>query len=109
MELTDGVEVVVTARDDDAGSGIMRLGYSVLPINGAPLGTLVQVHDTTYATPVTGAPEFIKAFNPFNVEPLALPDSVRFVVYAFAVDSAGNCSAAVANIEQQLACVPFGN
>lgn len=109
MELTDGVEVVVTARDDDAGSGIMRIGYSVLAINGAPLDTLVQVHDTTYATPVTGAPEFIKAFNPFNVDPLALPDSVRFVVYAFAVDSAGNCSAAVANIEQQLACVALGS
>lgn len=109
MELTDGVEVVVTARDDDAGSGIMRIGYTVLAINGTPLDTLVQVHDTTYMPPVTGAPEFIKAFNPFNVDLLTLPDSVRFVVYAFAVDSAGNCSAAVANLEQQLACVPFGN
>lgn len=110
MELTDRVQIQVSARDDDTGSGIMRMGYTVLAINNATVDTVVMVQDTTFGSAVTGAPDFARPFEPFNVDMYALPDSVTFVLYAFAVDSAGNCAAAVAtNLEQQLECQVSGN
>src|SRR5690606_15174682 len=106
MELTDRVQIQVSARDDDTGSGIMRMGYTVLAINNAYFDTDVMVHDTTFGSAVTGAPDFARPFEPFIVDMYALPDTVTFVLYAFAVDSAGNCAAAVAtNLEQQFECL----
>lgn len=114
MELADRVRVRVTARDNDGGSGIARLGVTALAINvrsafvadTVPLGPRL---DTTYAIPQQGVVVKEFSFGPFNVDPLLLPDTLRFQVHAFAVDSAGNCAAAVATTAQSLPCGSFRN
>lgn len=112
MELTDQVRVRVTARDDDGGSGITRVGATVLAINArsafaADTVPLSPRLDTTYATPQQGVVVKEFFFGPFNVDPLLLPDTLRFQVHAFAVDSAGNCAAAVSTATQSLPCGSF--
>lgn len=107
MELSDSVRVTVTARDDDAGSGITMLGITALAVKPAGTDTVVAARTQTFSVPRTGTVIREFTFAPFHVDPLALPDSVIYHIHAFAVDSAGNCAAAVDSGEHQLGCTVY--
>lgn len=95
MELGDSVIVVVAGRDDTQGSGITRVGYTVLAISPSRGDTLVQSEEVTYDPARTGNISATLSFPPFNVDALSLPDTLIFEITAYAFDAAGNCAAAV--------------
>lgn len=108
LELTDRIRIAVSARDNVGGSGVRRIGATVLAVNQAsPEDTLVLPLDTTFSAPRTGSANVTFSFpaSRLNVDSLALPDSVTLLVHAFAVDDAQRCGAAVTTAEQRLQCV----
>jgi len=105
LEVTDGLEVTITARDAPGGSGLDRVGVAVIGINGADTLAL-RPRETAAFTPArTGTVVRTFAFTPEQfVDTLSLPDTVVFRIHAFAVDASDNCAAAVSSTEQRLAC-----
>jgi hypothetical protein len=97
LELTDGIVVTVSGTDDTQGSGVASVGYTVKAISPERGDTLVQSDAVTYSPARTGKQETSFTFNPFNVDPLNLPDTLIYEVTGWALDGAGNCSAAVAS------------
>ncbi|GMR12399.1 MAG: hypothetical protein BMS9Abin29_0588 [Gemmatimonadota bacterium] len=95
LEQKDLVTVVVTARDDNQGSGISTLGITVLAISQTRGDTLIQSNSVTFPAARTGTVAQDLTFPVFNADPLALPDTLVFEVTAFAVDAQGNCSSSV--------------
>jgi hypothetical protein len=108
MELDDRVRVTVQARDNSGGSGLARVGVTVLALRTKAGDTLVAPFDTTFAVPRTGEVVREFSFSPrFRADSLALPDTVIFHVHAWALDAAGNCAAAVADQDQRIRCADF--
>jgi DNA-binding beta-propeller fold protein YncE len=107
LELTDSMRITVTARDDDGGSGLSRMGITVLAQNTARTDTVVHTQQVTFPTPRAGTVTQTFALPPLNVDSLALPNTLILQVHAFAVDSAGNCSASVTQTQQRLQCGTF--
>lgn len=105
LEVTDGLEVTVTARDAPGGSGLDRVGIAVIGINGTDTLALRPRETAAFAPARTGTVVRTFAFTPEQfVDTLALPDTVVFRIHAFAVDASDNCGAAVSSTEQRLAC-----
>ncbi len=107
MELGDSLRITVTARDNDGGSGLSLMGVTALAINAARPDTLTRSAQVTFSPPRSGTSVRDFTLPPFNADTLTLPDTLTFLIHAFAVDSAGNCAAAVSDTEQQLACGVF--
>lgn len=105
MELADEVEARVVARDNDGGQGLARVGITALALNASRTDTLAVHSFVGFAPARSGVVDHTFRFQPFNVDPLALPDTVLFEVHAFAVDSAGLRACAVQAVDQQLGCV----
>ena len=96
-EFRDVVSVEVTSQDDALGGGVARMGYTVLGISPRRGDTLFVSDEVVFATPRTGAVTQTFDFQVFNVDLLALPDTMVYEVFAYAVDEsvAGNCGASV--------------
>ncbi|HEX6940232.1 MAG TPA: hypothetical protein VF158_12530 [Longimicrobiales bacterium] len=105
LEVGDSIRVRVRARDNNGGSGLSRIGFTARAINSARPDTLTQSAVVTFGLPRSGETLVEFPFVPFNVDSLALPDTLTFLIHAFAVDDAGNCSAAVSDSPQALDCV----
>ncbi len=95
LEQKDVVNVVVTARDDNQGSGLATVGITVLAISPTRGDTLVQSSSVTFPAARTGTVVQDLTFPVFNANPLMLPDTLVFEITAFALDDQGNCSASV--------------
>ena len=105
LEITDGVDVTVTARDAPGGSGLSRLGIAVIGVNGVDTLALRPRETASFSPARTGTVVRTFSFTPEQfVDTLALPDTVVFRIHAFAVDVSGNCAAAVSETEQRLTC-----
>jgi hypothetical protein len=102
MEMTDSLRVIVTARDNEGGSGLARIGITALALTG--LDTLLH-RDSVVFVPLRGG-TVTREFRlpPLGASELTLPDTIAFRITAFAYDSAGNCAAAVTRGMQQLSC-----
>lgn len=95
LELQEFINVEVTARDDNQGSGVRTVGFTVLSISPTRGDTLIQTSSTTFAAVRSGTVVEDLQFPVFNADPLALPDTLIFEVTAFAIDDQDNCSASV--------------
>jgi len=95
LELNDLFAVVVSGSDDAQGSGIAVAGYTVKAISPGRGDTLVQTAQTNFSPARTGNLTSTFAFLPFNVDELALPDTLIFEITGWMVDGDGNCAAAV--------------
>ncbi len=95
LELKDSLAVALTAQDDPQGSGIARVGVTVLGISPARRDTVEQSQERTYAPSRTGTVSETFKFSVFNVDSLDLPDTLTYQVYGYAVDDEGNCAASV--------------
>jgi DNA-binding beta-propeller fold protein YncE len=95
LELDDPISVVVSGADDSQGSGIARAGYTVKAISPRRKDTLVISADEVFNPARTGTQASTFEFLPFNVDHLALPDTLVFEITGWAVDGDGNCAAAV--------------
>jgi hypothetical protein len=95
LEQKDLVDVTVTARDDNQGSGIATVGITVLAISPTRGDTLVQSNSVTFPTARTGTVVQDLTFPVFNSSPVMLPDTLVFEITAFALDDQGNCAASV--------------
>ncbi|HWV56134.1 MAG TPA: hypothetical protein VNZ57_01565 [Longimicrobiales bacterium] len=104
MEVTDSLLITITAQDDPGGGGLQRVGFTALAVNGTQSDTLMRADSVVFTTPRTGTVVAEFRVPPFNMDPTALPDTLVFLIHAFAQDSAGNCAAAVSSQSQQLAC-----
>ncbi len=107
MELTDSVQVRITAQDNDGGSGIVRLGLSVLVTSSLRTDTLVLERLTVLPSPQHSPVSRDILFAPPFVMIADLPRNMTFEFHAFAVDSAGNCAGAVNATGQRLPCTIF--
>jgi len=107
LELTDTIRVRVTARDNEGGSGLVRIGFTALVTTSAGPDTLVFERVAAYAQPLTGTRTEEFAFTPPFVDERSLPRTLRFSIHGFAVDSASNCGAAVRATEQRLPCASY--
>ena len=96
-EFRDVVSVEVTSQDDALGGGVARIGYTVLGISPRRGDTLIVSDEVVFATPRTGAVTQTFDFQVFNADLLALPDTMVYEVFAYAVDEsvASNCGASV--------------
>ncbi len=108
LELTDSLTVQVLGHDDAQGSGIVEAGYTVLAISPTRGDTLVRTGSRSFAPPRTGTVATEFAVPVFNVDSLALPDTLVYEVTGYLIDQAGNCAAAVSSDEGQLPCDRVG-
>ncbi|MEZ4417440.1 MAG: hypothetical protein R3E10_16925 [Gemmatimonadota bacterium] len=106
MELGDSVRVTVTGLDDAQGSGVARVGYTAYAISPTRGDTLIRSQERTFTPSRTGNVSEVFAFAPFNVDSLALPDTLVFEVVGYLIDEDNNCAAVVASANNQsLACL----
>jgi len=106
LEVDDVITVVVSGSDDPQGSGVATAGYTVKAISPERGDTLVRTDQKTFSPPRTGNLTSTFTFLPFNVDELALPDTLIFEVTGWMVDGEGNCSAAV--VEGSPSTLPCG-
>lgn len=107
VELTDSLRVRVVARDNDGGSGLVRMGFTALVVvEGSPE---VRVVEQSFTLPATASDSAIHefAFPPPFVDERSVPKEMTLSVSAWAFDEAGNCGAGVTLTPQSLACVPY--
>lgn len=109
LELSDSLTVQVLGHDDAQGSGITQVGYTVRAISPTRRDTLVHTGSRSFSPPRTGTVATEFAVPVFNVDPLALPDTLIYEVTGYMIDQAGNCAAAVSGEESQLQCVGVGS
>jgi hypothetical protein len=115
MELTDSIRATITASDNVGGTGLVRLGLTVLveTRNAADTtrrDTTVFEQAVDLGTPVAGAVERVIVFPAPNVTATQLPRLLELSFHAFAVDSAGNCAATVSGAgARRLPCTQFRN
>jgi hypothetical protein len=95
LELDDPVAVVISGFDNAQGKGIARAGFTVKAISPTRGDTLAQTQERSFSPPRTGNLSAAFSFLPFNVNELALPDSLIFEVTGWMVDGDGNCAASV--------------
>jgi hypothetical protein len=105
LELGDPISVVVSGFDDPQGSGVARVGYTVKAISPRRGDTVVATGEEAFSPARTGNLSSTFEFEPFNVDPLALPDTLIFEITGWMRDGDGNCSAAVSSdTPQSLPC-----
>ncbi len=92
-ELTDSIFIDITGQDDTQGSGVAQAGFTARAISIARGDTLYASETRTFS-PLTGTVNQRFGFPVFNVDPLALPDEVRYEITGFLIDADGNCAAA---------------
>lgn len=105
LERTDTIRFTVRGRDNEGGGGIANLGVSLVGTGPGGAGSLAVTRSTALASPAQRPVETIIAVPVADLGTGNAPAQLRFEVHAFAVDSAGNCSAAVDGAEAQLGCV----
>lgn len=100
LEIQSNVTVSLIGRDNVGGSGVRTAGMTVLGISPSRSDTLLHDTTVTFARPRSGtvAQEFL--FSPFNVDSLAIPDTLIYEVTGYFVDESGNCAAATASDEE---------
>jgi len=95
MELADSVVVQVIGRDNNQGSGIQRVGYTVRAVSPTRGDTIVATAERFFDPARTGIVAETFKFAPFNVDSLSLPDTLVFEVNGYLWDDGGNCIAAI--------------
>lgn len=105
MELGDSIRVRVTAADNSGGSGLARLGLTVLVRTDDRPDTLVFERSATYSPARADQATEEFAFPPPFTSVQDLPRTMALDIFAFAVDSAGNCRATAGSA--QVACAPL--
>lgn len=109
LELTDSIRARISAIDNPGGSGLTRVGLTVLMTRPGVLDTLVFERVFELGQPQAGAVVRDVVFAPPFVTERELPAQLSMSFHAFAVDSAGNCAAGVAATAQRLPCQSFRN
>jgi hypothetical protein len=105
MELTDSIRVTVTGRDNAGGSGLTRLGVTVLVSSPGRPDTMAIEEVLNLNPPRSGVIQAEFRLPPPFVSEFDIPIDLRLEYHAFAVDSAGNCAA---NVNATLAGGPCG-
>ena len=95
MELQDEITVTVSGGDDSQGAGVAVAGYTVLGISATRGDTIIRTDSTTFSPPRTGTVTTSFSFLVFNVDSLALPDTMIFEITSWQRDADGNCGSAV--------------
>jgi DNA-binding beta-propeller fold protein YncE len=107
VELTDSLVVRVTARDNDGGSGLVRMGFTALVVVEGSPDTRVIEESFMLASTASDSVVHEFAFLPPFVDERSVPKEMTLSVSAWAYDEAGNCGAGVTETPQSLACVPY--
>ena len=94
LELQDLIHVEVNAQDNNQGSGVVAAGYTVLGISPRRGDTVSSTDQITFG-PRTGTVTMLFDFQVFNADALALPDTLVYEVFGWAVDDSGNCGVSV--------------
>ena len=107
VELTDSLIVRVTARDNDGGSGLTRLGFTALVVLEGTTDTLVV--EQSFTLPATASGDVVRefAFVPPFVDERSVPRTMTLAFAGWAFDEAGNCGAGVTATVQSVACATF--
>ena len=104
LELTGQITVTLQGQDNSGGTGIRTAGLTVLAISPTRGDTVVQESRVSYDRARSGTVAQQISFEPFNVDPLSIPDTLIFEITGFFVDDAGNCAAAVSGSDASLEC-----
>jgi hypothetical protein len=107
VELTDSLIVRVTARDNDGGSGLARLGFTALVVLEGTTDTLVV--EQSYTLPATASTDVVHEFGfvPPFVDERSVPRTMTLAFSGWAFDEAGNCGAGVTATVQSIGCATF--
>jgi len=115
VEVTDQFEIEVEGRDNSGGSGVKRVGMTLLasPRGGAGTPASIQVTgEPASLTPTTGTfttvfqVPLVELVNAGVLDLLQTPDTVDLELFGWMVDDQDNCAAAVAEETfQSLTCV----
>lgn len=93
MEFQDSVTITVNGTDQ--GGGVAKVGYTVLGLSPTRGDTLIRADSAAFDPPRTGTVTKFFKFAPFNVDSLALPDTVVYEITTWMRDAQGNCAAAI--------------
>ncbi len=104
LELTDSIFVTVSGADDAQGSGITEAGFTVKAISPSRADTAIMSGVQTFTPARTGTVSRTFAFPVFNVDSLALPDTLIYEITGYMTDGADNCTASVAETGSDFAC-----
>jgi hypothetical protein len=109
VELTDSIRVRVIARDNDGGSGLLRLGFAALVTVEGRTDTLVVEGNVTLPSPqsATLAQDF--AFVPPFVTDRDVPINLTFSFFGLAWDAEGNCASSTDTQAASASCTTFTN
>ena len=106
LEVRDSILVRVRAVDNTGGSGIRRVGATIVVASSTRADTLAVTMEEELASAAADTVEVDLFFAPPFVDPAALPDSMVLEIYGWAVDDDGTCAAAITdNLEQSLRCL----
>ncbi len=106
MELQDSITVKVTGQDNTGGDGVKRIGFTVLAISPTRGDTAYMDSSVVLDSAVTGTISRTFRFAPFNVDSLALPDTLVFEISSWMMDAStgGNCGVTVGDTLTALPC-----
>lgn len=106
MERTEPIRVSVDAADDQFGVGLERVGVTVIARTTDGTETIL----TDEVAGLEGASSFSRVFEftPFGYDPTQLPQDLRLEIFAFAVDTAGNCAVNVTSEAGKRTCEELG-
>ena len=107
IEVTDSIRVAVGARDNSGGTGIARVGATIVVARTAPVDTFVVSQFVDVVPSAGGTVVRTFDFAPTFIDAAQLPADLSVQVYGFALDEAGNCAAAVSDADQRLVCATF--
>lgn len=107
MELDDSIDVRITARDNPGGSGLVRVGLTVLVTSPGGSDTTVVQRSQQLGEPASGTVTVRFQLPPPGATAQNVPRTLELEYFAIAIDEAGNCGAAVRETEQALPCAPL--
>jgi len=93
MEIQDRVSIAVTGSDNSQGAGVAVAGYTFRSISPRRGDTLTRSDSAVFSPPRTGTLSTSFLVPAFNVDSLALPDSLVFEITTWMRDADGNCAA----------------
>ncbi|MBI4408367.1 MAG: hypothetical protein HY561_01585 [Gemmatimonadetes bacterium] len=115
LELTDTVQVEVAATDNTGGSGVVRIGFTVLA-KSTGLPDTVSVKSAVGSVPISGLKtqrftlrvrDIYTEVNAVFPDTVPLPDSLILHLHGYAVDDSGNCAVGVDASGTRRACATF--
>jgi hypothetical protein len=107
LETEDSVRVLITGSDNPQGSGVVRGGITVTALSPGRGVSSQRVITRDFAPARTGTLNETFSFEPFNIDPRRLPDTLVFEITAFLIDGSNNCGATASQgVVQSLPCVP---